>query len=330
MKQSSTGDTAEPLKSASRLDRLSARILFAVTPEYADVQAARGSGYGPKPTLNDPPSMPFNHKEISGVRIRYAHQASSDKPTLILLNPLPQSILAFAPVWDHLAANFNLYAYDLPGFGRSEGGEEFMTFEAQGRFLRDFISEFDIRTPHIVGPDIGMAAALAYVANFPNEVSSLAIGDGPGVVPSQNGSIIDKMVDSGFWRLIFRIAGAGTFVHAANELCYLNYVPNAHEISDYIYSYSGRIDQVNLWFRKYPESLRYVDSKLADIDTPVLIFWGAQDKLLLAENAGQLSERLPRSRTHVFENCGHFSYQDQYETFRDVIAEWAGGGYRLV
>ena len=65
------------------------------------------------------------------------------------------------------------------------------------------------------------------------------------------------MVDSGFWRLIFKIAGAGTFVHAANELGYLNYVPNEEEISDYIYSYSGRIGPITTWFEKYPESLRY-------------------------------------------------------------------------
>jgi pimeloyl-ACP methyl ester carboxylesterase len=330
MSESKAGDNGEPLKSASWLNRINANVLFAVTPEYADVQAARGRDYGQKPTFNRPPSMPLAYKAIAGVEIRYAHQGSAEKPTVILLNPLPQSILAFAPIWNRLASRFNLYAYDLPGFGRSEGGEEFMTFEAQGRFLRDFISEFGIEKPHLVGPDVGMAAALAYVTHFPSDVASLVIGDGPGIAPSQNGSVINKMVDSGFWRLIFKIAGAGTFVHAANELGYLNYVPNEEEISDYIYSYSGRIGPITTWFEKYPESLRYVDPKLAEIDKPVLIFWGAQDKLLLAENAERLKERLQRSKAHIFERCGHFSYQDQHEKFGDLITEWVEGGYRLI
>ena len=182
-------------------------------------------------------------------------RGSPDNPTVILLNPLPQSIVAFAPIWEQLASQFNLYAYDLPGFGRSEGGNEMMTFEAQGQFLRDFINEFKIQKPHLVGPDIGMAAALHYVTHFPNDVESLMIGDGPGIAPSKNGSIINKAVNSGFWRLGFKVTGAATFVHAANQLCYVNYVPNDEEISDYIESYDGRIGPVTLWFKKYPESL---------------------------------------------------------------------------
>ena len=40
-----------------------------------------------------------------------------------------------------------------------------------------------------------MAAALAYVTQQTNEVESIVIGDGPGIAPSTNGSIINKMVD---------------------------------------------------------------------------------------------------------------------------------------
>jgi len=124
--------------------------------------------------------------------------------------------------------------------------------------------------------------------------------------------------------------GAGTFVHAANELGYLNYVPNEEEISDYIHSYSGRIGPITTWFKKYPESLRYVDPKLEEIDRPVLVFWGAQDQLLLVENAERLKERLQRSKAHIFERCGHFSYQDQHEKFADLITEWVDGGYQRI
>ena len=265
----------------------------------------------------------MDFKTIAGVKVRYAHSsASSDKPTVLLMNPLPQSIVAFAPIWDGLASRFNLYAYDLPGFGGSEGGLEYMTFEAQGRFLHHFISEFDIQSPHLVGPDVGMSAALAYVTHFSNDVASLVIGDGPGIAPSNNGSVINKIVDSGFWRQVFKIAGAATFVHAGNALCYVNYVPNDEEISDYITSYSGRIGPITEWFRKYPESLAYVDPKLEEIDKPALVFWGAQDQLLLVENSQRLSKRLKRSKLQVFENCGHYSYQDQHEAFLNMVINW--------
>ena len=318
------------MKKPTWLDRFNTRAILLITPEYGGVKRAQGREYGKQPTFSRPAHMPLEFKLIDGIQTRFAHAGSPDNPTVILLNPLPQSIVAFAPIWERLASQFNLYAYDLPGFGRSEGGNEMMTFEAQGKFLRDLINEFNIEKPHLVGPDIGMAAALHYVTHFPNDVESLMVGDGPGIAPSKNGSLINKAVNSGFWRLGFKITGAGTFVHAANQLCYVNYVPNAEEVSDYIESYDGRIGPVTLWFKKYPESLASVDPKLAEIDKPVLVFWGAQDQLLLVDNAHRLSQRLKRSKLHVFEHCGHFSYQDQHQQFADVVTEWVTGGYTQV
>ena len=80
MSQSNASDNGEPLKSASWFNRINANVLFAVTPEYADVQAARSKDYGQKPTFSRPPSMPFAYKAISGVEIRYAHKGPPTNP----------------------------------------------------------------------------------------------------------------------------------------------------------------------------------------------------------------------------------------------------------
>lgn len=218
----------------------------------------------------------------------------------------------------------------MPGFGHSEGGEEYMNFEAQGRFLQQFIETLDVRRPHLVGPDIGMAAALYYETNLPNEVESLVIGEGPGIMPSRNGSLIEKMVRSGFWRTVFTMAGAGAFVHGASRLGYINYSPNREEVADYIASYTRRVGSVTQWFRNYPSSMATVDPKLAEIDKPVLIYWGDQDQFLLLDNAKRLNQRLKRSRLHVFEHCGHFSHQDKHAEFGAMVSNWVGGGFREV
>ncbi len=112
------------------------------------------------------------------------------------------------PIWADLASHYSLYAYDLPGFGRSDGGLSFMTFKSQGEFLNKFIEHFQITDAHLLGPDVGMPSILYYVGTYNNTVKSIIIGgDGPAIAPSSNASIIRKMVDSAFWRLIFRIAG---------------------------------------------------------------------------------------------------------------------------
>ena len=64
---------------------------------------------------------------------------------------------------------------------------------------------------HIVGPDVGMPVALHYVLHRERRTSGLIVGAGACVMPTSNGSIIDKAVKSGFWRMVFQIAGSGAF-----------------------------------------------------------------------------------------------------------------------
>jgi pimeloyl-ACP methyl ester carboxylesterase len=315
-------DRTEPTARVSWLDSLSVAALMRVTPEYRHIQRLRKADYGETSTFTRLPAVPCRYKQIAGVKVRYAHAGNPGKPTVILLSPLPQSILAFAPIWMQLAQEFDLYAYDLPGFGRSGGGVEFMNFSAQGEFLGDFIEAFDIRCPHLIGPDIGMGAALAYVVKHPNTAESLMIGDGPEIASGTIGSLLDKMANSAFWRVVIRIAGAGAFVEAGNRIGYLNYAPNEEEISDYIHAYSGRIDAVQQWFVNYPQSLATVNPDLTKLDKPVLIFWGDEDRMLLVENSKKLHASIKRSRLHIFKHCGHYSYQDKFTEFADLVCQW--------
>ena len=209
---------------------------------------------------------------INGLRVRIAQQRQPGKPTLLLLNPLPQSIVAYAPIWQQLAEKYDLIAYDLPGFGWSEGNEAMMTFQAQGDFLHALIEAFDVHDVHLVGPDIVMPSILYYVGTYEHRAASISVGDGPGIAPSSNGSVIEKMVSSKFWQLVMSTVSGGAFVEVGNQVGYVNYVPSAVEVSDYIQSYRGRIRTILKWFSGYPESLGSVDPLLDAIEVPALVF----------------------------------------------------------
>ena len=82
-----------------------------------------------------------------------------------------------------------------------------------------------------------------------------------------------------------------------------------------------------------PPDVVILDLGLPDIDglqVPVQVFWGDQDAFLGSENARLLHQRLPHSRLTIFENCGHFCYQDKVEDFTQMLREWIQGGYRAV
>ena len=311
-------------------DKINSSVLLAVTPEYGQIKAARIEGAGRISPSSRPQVMQPEYRTIAGVKVRVAEGGKQNGPVVLLLSPLPQSILCYDLIWNRIGEQCRLVALDLPGFGRSEGGLEFMSFEAQSRFLDEFVRALNLKQMHIVGPDVGMPAALHYAIHRDHEAASLIIGDGPGILPTANGSIINKAVNSGFWRMMFKITGAGAFVDGGVRLALVNYSPSAEEIADYVASYKGRIGPITHWFATYPENLATVDPHLAELDLPVKVFWGDLDQFLLVDNAHRLNQRLKRSDLQVFEKCGHFSYQDKADDFAEMILRWVGGGYKKV
>src|SRR5262245_3051444 len=98
-------------------------------------------------------------RTIDGLSIRFvdSDQGAADA---LLLSPWPESVFAYEAVWSRLATSTRLVAIDLPGFGRSERRDTLMSPRAMGDFLVRAADAFGLERPHIVGPDVGTAAAL--------------------------------------------------------------------------------------------------------------------------------------------------------------------------
>jgi len=304
------------------LDRLNASALMLVSPERPMMRLLQAASPDRQPPRTTAPQIPLEFDTVAGVNVRFARGGRDDGPTVLLLNPLPQSILAFDSIWEPLGRDFQLVAYDLPGFGGSEGGEEWMSFTRQAEFLAEFIRAKGIKRPHIVGPDIGMPAALTYAASPACQAASILVGDGPCLVASSNGSLIEKLIHSAFWRTVMRVAGPGAGIEGANRLCYVNYQPSKEETSDYIAGLAGRMNNMFRWFIDYPKSLAGLEPQLTKITLPTKVFWGDADKLLFIDNGTRLARMLPQSSLTIFPNCGHFCYQDQAEKFVAMVRDW--------
>ena len=304
------------------IGRMNAMSLMLITPEFYRISRLRGKNAGKIDYAKTNFDMKPEFKTIDGLKIRIAKCERKSAPTILFLSPLPQSILCYDAVWSRLSETANLVAADLPGFGRSEGGQEYMSFEAQSAFLERFINTQGLKDVHIVAPDIAMPVALHYVIHRDQKVKSLMVGDGPGILPSKDGSLIRKIVGSGFWRTMVRLNGVRTFIAGAIQLGYLHYSPTCDEVEDYVQSYAGRIGQVTAFFKQYPDGCKDLTDKIESLKLPVKVFWGDEDAFLKVDNARLLNARLPKSALHIFENCGHFSYQERSSAFATMVQDW--------
>jgi pimeloyl-ACP methyl ester carboxylesterase len=126
-------------------------------------------------------------RDIDGLKIRYAESPQPCDAQVLLLNPWPESLYCFEPMWEQLAEHAHLVAIDLPGFGHSEAREDLFASRAIAEFVLKAVDAFELENPHTVGPDIGTSTLLFAAASQPGRLRSIVIGGGTAAVPLELG-----------------------------------------------------------------------------------------------------------------------------------------------
>ena len=308
------------MKKLNFYDQLNAATLLLVSPEWRQVSAARKSAVSFE-TSNV--TIPTENRKIAGRNIRLAEAGPADAPLVVLLSPFPESILSFTGAWKALTEKCRVIAIDLPGFGASEGDRRDMSPNAQGAHLAEIFDELDLHNIHLVGPDVGMGAALAYVLNHKHRVTSLTVGHGPGAPgPFKLAFMISMLARFSFMRFTTGLLGAGPLIAFSSKLGAIRHRANAKQVDDYKRAYSGRTAEVVYWFKDFRSKATALADQVKKIDIPTLVFWGELDVLFDPSNAIHLDAALPHSKLHMLPEAGHLAWADQPELFANMIIDW--------
>ena len=263
-------------------------------------------------------------RSVDGVRIRYADSGGSRESVILLTSPWPESVYAFAPMWDTLSGHARLFAVDLPGFGASERREDLLSPRAMGEFLARLIAEADLGTPHIVAPDVGTSAALFAADAHPERIASVTVGTGGAAVPLQLGEplaswVLDPDLDK------YRKMDPHAIVGAAVETI-AGGIPDDIR-ADYMACYEGdRFAESMRYVRRYPEELPVLAGLLPRIAVPVTIINGRHDRVVPLANAEFLDERLPTSRLVVID-AGHFVWEEAPAEYASAVLDSITGNW---
>ena len=264
-----------------------------------------------------------------GVRVRFADTKTPSDTTILMLAPWPESLFAFRRIWDRVTPLGRVVALDMPGFGHSDQQRpELIAPEASGAFLARLIHEWGLGAPHVVGPDVGTAAALFLAAKAPERVTSLTIGGGAVRFPIESGGALKAIIEAPSLDDV-RQLDARTNIGAAVEAgAGKDSEPEVHE--DYVSAYDlGRFAESARFVRHYPEQIPVLRDLLPSIATPALIVAGRNDELVPWSNNQYLDDLLPHSEAHPLD-AGHFAWEEAAEDYGRLVAEWVSGGYRRV
>ena len=213
---------------------------------------------------------------------------------------------------DRVAARYTAVAFDRPGAGFSgraaqDGGSP----QAQAAVLRAAAAELGLQRPILLGHSLGAAVALAWALDAPGEVAAVVTlggyvlplgGPPPWVVAAARSRTMLRalggigrsrlgrpLVDSALRRVFFPDPPPADYARLAPALA----LDEARLVND------GED-------RKSAEAgLRALEARYGDLDVPVVIVVGEQDRVVPPRSSFELHRALPRSELMSLTATGH-------------------------
>jgi pimeloyl-ACP methyl ester carboxylesterase len=268
-------------------------------------------------------------RACDGVRVRYADSKGNSNTTVLMLAPWPETLLAFRRIWNRVSTHGRVVAIDMPGFGHSDQHRiELIAPRAMGEFLATLIEEWGLGSPHVVGPDVGAAAALFLAAQAPERVTSLTIGGGAVAFPIEAGGALKDLIEAPDLDAIRGWDARANIGHAVESVAPASAEPEVHE--DYVSAYDlGRFAESARFVRHYPEQNPVLHDLLPTITTPVLVVAGKVDDLVPWSNNQYLANNLSHAEAHPIV-AGHFAWEQAADEYGRLVEDWISGGYKRV
>lgn len=121
--------------------------------------------------------------EAGGIRIHSRSSAMRGSPRFVLIHGLVISSLYMIPLAECLAAEFEVHALDLPGYGRSEKPHVPMHVPALADAVAKWLRASELGSCHIVGNSFGCQVGAELAVRHPERVTTLILV-GPTVDPA--------------------------------------------------------------------------------------------------------------------------------------------------
>ncbi|MCR4289305.1 MAG: alpha/beta hydrolase [Candidatus Scalindua sp.] len=249
--------------------------------------------------------------ELEGVRAFYHCVGEGDN--VILMHGWGGSTESFKPVFDYLSKNYKVYAFDFPGFGKSDLPPAVWGKEEYGKFFMNFLKSTGIERTNIIAHSFGGRIAIWLAANYPEKVNKLILINSAGIKPRRTVKYHIKVAIAKTGKKLFALSIFGKYrEHLLNNLYNL--------IGSKDYQQQTGIMR-SILVKVVNEDLRGL---LPKIIAPTLLIWGENDKDVPLSSAKIMESEIKDAGLIVFKDAGHFSYLDKFSDFCVIVTRFFG------
>jgi len=235
-----------------------------------------------------------------------------------------QNFLEQLPVF---AREHRVIAFDLPGFGESDMPDAKITIRGYGEWVAALLDELGVGTAAVVGNSMGGFIGIELAIRFPQRVERLVLVSAAGLsieyLRNERALAVLNALDN-------RLAAYTGWLATKSDA--LARRPRARQmIFGIVAAHPDRLpgplvaEQVRgsgkAGFIPALDALTDypIRNRLGEIACPVLIVWGANDKLVPARDADEFARLIPNSRKVVWQDTGHVAMLERPAAFNRLL-----------
>ncbi|MCW5317694.1 alpha/beta fold hydrolase [Nostoc sp. KVJ3] len=295
--------------------------------------------------------IPGKYWQWRGHNVYYvrAPEKQSQRPPLLLVHGFGASTDHWRKNITGLSQDFEVFAIDLLGFGRSAKPKLQYSGDLWRDQLHDFINEVIGQKAVLAGNSLGGYAALCVAAQCPDSTAGLVLLNSAGpfsesqptsepealqtqIQPPKQASSLQKLLgDSVKWifqqplaqSLLFQYVRQRWVIRQTLEKVYLDKSAITDQLVEEIYrpAYdSGALDVFVSVFST-PQGEK-VDVLLKQLTCPLLMLWGEADPWMNARERSQKFRQYYPELTEHFLRAGHCPHDEVPDRINQLLGDW--------
>jgi pimeloyl-ACP methyl ester carboxylesterase len=267
---------------------------------------------------------PSRFVAVAGLRLHVRDTGPREAPAILFLHGFGSSLHTWEEVAARLERDFRAIRLDLPGFGLTgpDPTGDYSDSRA-GAVLAALLDALGVARAHVVGSSMGGRIAWRFAAAHPERVERLVLmaPDGfasPGVEYGRAPRVGPLMRLLPFTLPRFMVKGGMAPAYAHPAAMTPELVERYHAMMLAPGVRAAILDRIRQHVLVPPEPI------LATIRAPVLLLWGAEDRMVPVRHAEDYLRTLPDARSEVLPRIGHVPMEEAPEAVARTLRGFLG------
>jgi pyruvate dehydrogenase E2 component (dihydrolipoamide acetyltransferase) len=257
--------------------------------------------------------------QVEAGTLRYLRQGEAGD-AVVLLHGFGGDLNNWLFATPALAADHTVYALELLGHGGSSKDVGAGDLELLVDAAEQFLNALALERAHLVGHSLGGLVAASLALRDPSRALSLTLVASAGLGEEINSEYVDRFVS----------ASSRRDLKPALELLFADSDQVTRQLVDDVLKYK-RIDGVDAALRSMADQIFgdghqhvLLADRLAELEVPLLVVWGAEDRIIPVEHARRAPEK---ATVYVLEGSGHSPHLEAAGEFNRAVEDFLAGAH---